>query len=117
MAALPPVSMGNVSSQATEADKAIANLPDLTQPSSQKQRAIATGTDKVLPSDWTHTGQTCAQQRLLANNSEQKNHSNDSETTVLNTPAAIRTRDLRIRNDIRQFCKPFNSKNLYRITH
>ena len=80
--------------------QAIANLPDLTQPSIKKQRAIATGTDKVLPPDWTHTGQTCVQQRLLANNSEQKNCDNDSETAVLNTPGRTRTCDLRIRNPL-----------------
>ena len=80
--------------------QAIANLPDLTQPSIKKQRAIATGTDKVLPSDWTHTGQTCVQRRLLANTGEQKNCDNDSETAVLNTPDRIRTCDLRIRNPL-----------------
>jgi len=80
--------------------QAIANLPDLTQPSTQKQRAIATGTDNVIPSDWTHTGQTCVQQRLLANTGELKNHSHNSKTAILNTPGRIRTCDLRIRNPL-----------------
>ena len=80
--------------------RAIANLPDLTQPSTQKQRAIATGTDNVIPSDWTHTGQTCVQQRLLANTDELRNRSNNSKTAILNTPGRTRTCDLRIRNPL-----------------
>ncbi len=45
----------------------VTRLPDFSKPSKKKQRAVATGTDNVLPSDWTNTGQTFAQKRLLAN--------------------------------------------------
>jgi len=57
--------------------QAIANLPDLSAPSSQKQQAVATGTDNALPSDWTNTGRTGIQKRLLANTGEQKNRDFD----------------------------------------
>ena len=96
--------------------QAIANLPDLTQPSTEKLRAIATGTDKVLPLDWTHTGQTCVQRRFQANNGEQKNRDNDSETAVLTTPGRIRTCDLRIRNPLSENNKAINNKDLQQAT-
>ena len=83
--------------------RAIANLPDLTQPSEQKQQAVATRTDNVIPPDWTHTGQTCVQQRLLANTGELKNRGNNSKTAILNTPGRTRTCDLRIRNPYQAF--------------
>ncbi len=50
--------------------KAVAKLPDLSQPSKEKQRAIATGTDgKNLPENLPFLG---VQQRILANSNKQQ---------------------------------------------
>jgi len=80
--------------------QAIDSLPDLSLPSNQKQRAVATGTDDVTSNDLTYTGKIGVRRRTLANSSEQKNSNNDSETAVLTTPGRTRTCDLRIRNPL-----------------
>jgi len=80
--------------------QAIANLPDLSLPSNQKQRAVATGTDDVPSTDWTNTGKIGVRERISANSDEQQNCDNDTETAILNTPDRIRTCDLRIRNPL-----------------
>ena len=83
--------------------QAIDSLPDLSLPSNQKQRAVATGTDDVTANDLTYTGKIGVRQRILANSNEQKNrdnNDNNSETAVLTTPGRTRTCDLRIRNPL-----------------
>ena len=51
--------------------KAVAELPDLSQPSKGKQRAIATGTDgKTIPENIPFLG---GQQRISANSNKQQN--------------------------------------------
>ena len=60
--------------------KAVAKLPDLSQPSKEKQRAIATGTDgKNLPENLPFLG---VQQRILANSNEQQNRVSGIENVV-----------------------------------
>ena len=51
--------------------KAVAKLPDLSQPSKGKQRAIATGTDgKTIPENILFVG---GQQRISVNSNKQQN--------------------------------------------
>jgi len=60
--------------------KAVAKLPDLSQPSKEKQRAIATGTDgKNLPENLPFLG---VQQRILANSNEQQKRVSGIENVV-----------------------------------
>ena len=77
-----------------EESKAVADLPNLSLPSNQKQREIATGTDDVTPNDLTYTGQIGVQQRISAKSNEQANRDNGSENTVLNAPGRTRTCNL-----------------------
>ncbi len=57
--------------------EAIAKLPDFSQPSKEKQRAIATGTDgKTIPSNIPFLG---VQQRVLAGSNEKQNRVNGTE--------------------------------------
>ncbi len=65
--------------------QAIDDLPDLSVPSLQKQRSVATGTDDVASSALTYTGKIGVQKRLSADPNEHQNCDNDSKTAVLNT--------------------------------
>jgi hypothetical protein len=82
--------------------EAIANLPNLSQPSKERQKAIKTGTydENVTGNDWTNTGQNNTQQRLPANNDEQKKRGNDSETAFLNGRYRARTCDPLIKSQL-----------------
>ena len=82
--------------------EAVANLPDLSQPSKERQKAIKTGTDdeSATGNDWTNTGQNSAQQRLSANSGEQKKRGNDSETAFLNGRYRARTCDPLIKSQL-----------------
>jgi hypothetical protein len=78
--------------------EAVAELPDLSLPSKEKQIAVATGTENVTPTDLTYTGKIDVRQRIPANSNEQANRDDDSKTKVLNAPGRTRTSNLRIRS-------------------
>ncbi len=82
--------------------EAIANLPNLSQPSKERQKAIKTGTydENVTGNDWTNTGQISTQQRLPANTGEQKKRGNDSETAFSNGRYRTRTCDPLIKSQL-----------------
>ena len=60
--------------------EAVAKLPDLSQPSKKRQRALSTGTDgKNIPENIPFLR---GQQRTLANQNEQRNLGGGIENTV-----------------------------------
>jgi integrase len=78
--------------------QAIESLPDLTLPSQQAQAAIATGTDGK---NLAQISSFCiGQHRAEQDKTGHRNSISDNENALSNTPGAIRTRDLRIRNPL-----------------
>ncbi len=76
--------------------EAIAKLPDFSEPSKQKQRAISTGTDGVVKSDLTLTGQNSVQRSTLADLDKKRNRVFNEKNAVLNEAEGTRTLNLRI---------------------
>ena len=74
---------------------AVAMLPDLSQPSQQSQRAIATGTDgKNLA---RFLARETGKHSTTSDNMGQANCTGDNDNAFLNAPGEIRTHDLRFR--------------------